>query len=142
MALNASSSADDIKKELEGVDPFDKSALQEKTKDLNPSQVFEVVMPYMFEKNPQAAQKVAGINATFQFIIEGDDGGNWAVKLGDGLEVVPELDPNANCTITMKLDDWKAMNAGTLNPQMAFMSGKLKFKGDMSLAMRLGQIMG
>ena len=30
---------------------------------------------------------------------------------------------------------------GKLNPQMAFMSGKLKIQGDMGLAMKLAQIL-
>ncbi|MFT5021141.1 MAG: acyl-CoA dehydrogenase [Polaribacter sp.] len=34
------------------------------------------------------------------------------------------------------------MLAGDLNPMNAFMSGKIKVKGDMSVAMKLGTIMG
>ena len=32
--------------------------------------------------------------------------------------------------------------AGKMNPQMAFMSGKLKIKGDMGLAMKLQKVIG
>jgi putative sterol carrier protein len=45
-------------------------------------------------------------------------------------------------TITQAVGDWREINAGRLNPQMAFMSGKIKISGDMSLAMKLGSIMG
>ena len=45
-------------------------------------------------------------------------------------------------TITQAVADWREINAGRLNPQMAFMSGKIKVSGDMSLAMKLGSIMG
>jgi putative sterol carrier protein len=45
-------------------------------------------------------------------------------------------------TITQAVEDWREINAGRLNPRMAFMSGKIKISGDMSLAMKLGSIMG
>jgi putative sterol carrier protein len=38
-------------------------------------------------------------------------------------------------------DDFVAMVAGTFDPQTAFMSGKLKVESDMSLAMKLGQLL-
>ena len=37
--------------------------------------------------------------------------------------------------------DFVSMVNGKLNPQMAFMSGKLKIQGDMGLAMKLQQIL-
>jgi len=48
--------------------------------------------------------------------------------------------PTADLTITMSSPDWLDMIGGKLNGQMAFMSGKLKLKGDMGLAMKLGSI--
>jgi putative sterol carrier protein len=37
--------------------------------------------------------------------------------------------------------DFLAIVNGKLNPQMAFMSGKLKVQGDMGLAMKLQQLL-
>jgi putative sterol carrier protein len=45
-----------------------------------------------------------------------------------------------NISITMSVADFLDMINGELNPQMAFMGGKLKIKGDMSLAMKMQQI--
>ena len=48
-----------------------------------------------------------------------------------------EADPNSQFTITMKDEDFVKLMNGELNGQVAFMSGKLKFKGSMSTAMKL-----
>ncbi len=40
------------------------------------------------------------------------------------------------------MDDFKEIATGKLNPQMAFMMGKLRVAGDMSVAMQLGSILG
>ncbi|WP_150526304.1 SCP2 sterol-binding domain-containing protein [Roseibium sediminis] len=47
---------------------------------------------------------------------------------------------DADCTITMSADDLGDMLNGDLNPTAAFMGGKLKVDGDMSVAMKLGSI--
>ncbi|WP_417687227.1 SCP2 sterol-binding domain-containing protein [Roseibium sp.] len=49
-------------------------------------------------------------------------------------------DADADCTITMSPEDLSDMLAGELNPTAAFMGGKLKVDGDMSVAMKLGSI--
>merc|ERR1719460_2278813 len=43
-----------------------------------------------------------------------------------------------DCTISMMDADFLAMVAGKLNGQQAFMQGKLKLKGNMMLAQKLG----
>ncbi|MBW2687649.1 MAG: SCP2 sterol-binding domain-containing protein [Deltaproteobacteria bacterium] len=44
-------------------------------------------------------------------------------------------------TITVSSEDWLGMLNGSLNPMQAFMSGKIKIDGDMTLAMSLQQVM-
>ncbi len=58
----------------------------------------------------------------------------------DGTTVTNDDSP-ADCTITVAKDDLEAMSRGELDPTMAFMTGKLKIDGDMSLAMKLQPIM-
>ncbi|MBI2891683.1 MAG: SCP2 sterol-binding domain-containing protein [Nitrospirae bacterium] len=140
--ITPQSSADEIKQIIDGAGT-DRAALRAKSKDATPKQVFEVILPYGYSKNPQAAEKLKGVKAVYQFNIDGEGGGQWQIKLADGNLTTTSGTPDpAQCTISMKADDWKAMNAGTLNPQAAFMQGKLRIQGDMSLAMRLGSILG
>lgn len=85
------------------------------------------------------ADKATGINATIQYDISGDQGGNWHAVIKDGTCTVnsgPAATPNL--TLSMAAQDWLDMIGGKLSGQMAFMSGKLKLKGDMGLAMKVG----
>ena len=67
----------------------------------------------------------------------GDDG----VIVIDGTSI-STTDAPAECTIKLSLEDLEDLISGELNPTMAFMSGKIKVEGDMSVAMQLGSILG
>jgi putative sterol carrier protein len=85
--------------------------------------------------------KAAGVNATIQYDITGDQGGTWNAVIKDGAcQVNSGAAASPNLTITMSSQDWLDMTGGKLSGQMAFMSGKLKLKGDMGLAMKIGSI--
>lgn len=87
--------------------------------------------------------KIAGMNSTFLFNITGDDPQSWTVKVADGDAVVTEgTCEGANIELTMADADFLSLLNGTLNGQMAFLTGKLKIKGDMTLAMKLGTVFG
>lgn len=62
-----------------------------------------------------------------QIFLDGTGAGN----------VVSTENADADCTVTVKIEDLEAMMKGELNPMMAFMSGKIKVKGDMGVAMKL-----
>ncbi len=49
---------------------------------------------------------------------------------------------NPNVTILMADNDFVDLMEGKLNATSAFMAGKLKVKGDMSLAMKLQSVIG
>ena len=51
--------------------------------------------------------------------------------------IVSTEDKEANCTVDVSLEDFNAMLSGDLNPMGAFMAGKMKVKGDPSVAMKL-----
>jgi putative sterol carrier protein len=90
-------------------------------------------MPTQF--NADAAK---GMNSVIQFNLTGDGGGTYHVAIKDGACSVAEgAHASPNMTMTMAAQDYVDMITGKLNGQMAFMSGKLKIAGDMSLAMKM-----
>ena len=99
----------------------------------------------VFDNMPSRFKKDAakGLNATYQFDLSGDGGGQWhAVIANEQCEVKEGKAPSPNITITMNAQDYLDMVNGKLNGQMAFMTGKLKIAGDMGLALRLQSLFG
>ncbi len=87
--------------------------------------------------------KMKGVSAVYQFDLSGDGGGVFHTVVDDGKATVVEAaHDNPNITITMTAEDFAAMLEGKLNATSAFMAGKLKVKGDMSLAMKLQSLLG
>jgi len=95
----------------------------------------EVIQGMPGQFNADAAK---GMNAVYQYDITGDGGAQFYTDIKDGaLQVKEGTHASPNITITMAAKDYLDLVNGKLNGQMAFMSGKLKIKGDMSLAMKL-----
>ncbi len=87
------------------------------------------------------ADKAASTSATIQYEISGDGGGSWNAVINDGTCKVSEgAAANPSLTVQMSGQDWLDMLSGKQSGQMLFMSGKLKIKGDMGLAMKLGSL--
>src|SRR5215813_7146502 len=94
-------------------------------------ETFEM-MPSRFK-----ADRAAGTNATIQYDVSGEGGGTWNAVIKDGAcTVTPGAAASPNLTLSIAAQDWLDMLSG----QMLFMSGKLKVKGDMGLAMKLGSM--
>jgi putative sterol carrier protein len=85
----------------------------------------------IFEDN---AAKAVGMEKTLKFQL--DEGPIFLDFTGDSPKVSNE-DKEADCTITTTAETLEALRQGKLNPMMAVMSGKVKIKGDMGLAMKL-----
>jgi putative sterol carrier protein len=83
-------------------------------------------------------ERLKPLRGTVRFTLTGAaDGGDWSVDLG--LNSPPAEPPTA--TITMPAEVAAEIEAGRLNPQLAFMQGKVKMLGDAGLVMQLGMAM-
>jgi putative sterol carrier protein len=82
--------------------------------------------------------KTAGVNNSYLFDIEGE--GQWKVDVRDGNVSVSEGGGDADVTIAASAEDFDKIVAGDMNPTTAYMSGKLKIKGDMGAAMKLQKL--
>ena len=77
----------------------------------------------------------SGLKATLKFDF-GDDGMVFIDGVADPNTVSNE-DQEADCTLSISMDDFMSMVNGELDGTTAFMMGKLKVSGDMAIAMKL-----
>jgi putative sterol carrier protein len=100
-----------------------------------------VTVPEFFETLESRVDltRTAGMSSTYAFDIEG--AGQWTVAVDDGhVSVTDGASPDADCTITSSAESFERIVAGELNPTSAYMTGKLKVKGDMGAAMKLQKL--
>jgi putative sterol carrier protein len=84
------------------------------------------------------ASKTAGMTNSYVFDIEG--AGLWKVDVDDGSVSVTEGGGDADVTIATSQETFEKIIAGEQNPTSAYMTGKLKVKGDMGAAMKLQKL--
>jgi putative sterol carrier protein len=84
------------------------------------------------------ADRIAGMTNTYAFDIEG--AGAWTVAIADGTITVTDGAGEADCTFSASEESFQKIVAGEQNPTTAYMTGKLKIKGDMGAAMKLQKI--
>jgi putative sterol carrier protein len=82
--------------------------------------------------------KTAGMSNSYLFDIEG--AGTWKVDVEDGSVRVTEGAGDADVTISASEENFQRIVSGEQNPTSAYMTGKLKIKGDMGAAMKLQKL--
>lgn len=89
------------------------------------------------------ADVIEGVNAVYEFVLD-NDGTTETYQLvldGENSYAAQGNEKEADCTLMMSGEDFKEMVEGNLNGTKAFMSGRLKIKGNMGLALKLQQIL-
>ena len=98
-----------------------------------PKEFFEKVLPSRF--NPS---KAAGVDVTAQVNITGPNGGAWTVTIKDQkLEAKEGTHPSPTIVISMAETEYMDVVNGKMSAEKAFLTGKLQFKGNIALALKL-----
>jgi putative sterol carrier protein len=82
--------------------------------------------------------KTAGMTNSYLFDIEG--AGKWTVRVEDGNVNVSEGGEDADAVISTSEETFEKIASGEQNPTSAYMTGKLKVKGNMGAAMKLQKL--
>jgi putative sterol carrier protein len=110
----------------------DEALMEAKT----PREFFEKVLPNRF--NPSKAK---GVDVTVQVNITGPNGCEWIVKIKDQkIEVKEGTHASPTLVINMAEPDCMDVVNGKMSGEKAFMTGKLQFKGNVALALRLREV--
>lgn len=114
--------------------PF--SAMSERRTIEEPHEWFDRVLPETVRTHPE---KVGNFVGRLIFTITGDNGGVWTVTFDEGqaLDVQTGDAGDAGFTVKMKDKNFVKMMNGEMTGSNAFMTGKLKFKGDVTQAIKL-----
>jgi len=93
----------------------------------------------VFEGIKRNAEKAKPLGNTLKF----DFGTDQLYIDGTGDKNLVTLEnKDADCLVETSFEDFLGLTKGTLNPMTAVMSGKVKIKGDMSVAMKLQSLFG
>lgn len=83
-----------------------------------------------------SARLGGGFDGVAKFVIPGEG----AIMLD--ANGVRAGDEEADVTLTADAEVFRSILEGSINPTMAFMTGKLKVDGSMGMAMKLGSVLG
>ncbi|KAF1805770.1 SCP2 sterol-binding domain-containing protein [Mucor lusitanicus] len=91
----------------------------------------------------ERAKLIKQVNGVFQFVIKNSEGKEEVFTVDvkkEGKVVRGKGNTKADAILTLKDADFVDLATGKLNGQKAYMSGKLKIKGQIMLAMKLDNV--
>jgi putative sterol carrier protein len=98
-----------------------------------PREFFDNVLPARFKP-----ENSAGIDVIAQMIITGEKGGNWVVTVkNQQIQIKEGIDPAPTLTLEVEDNDFMDLMNKKLSAQKAFFTGKIKFKGNIAIALKL-----
>ena len=85
--------------------------------------------------------KAKGVHARYQWDLSGPNGGEWWIDVEDGTYKMGKGKiPNPNVTFILKDQDWVAICNNQISGMWAYLTGRLKVRGDQGVARKLGEI--
>lgn len=98
-----------------------------------PKEFFDNILPSRFKP-----EKAAGISVVAQVNVSGPQGGSWTITVKDQkLTVTEGVNPNAELTLKMNPTDFLDLVNDKLSAEKAFFTGKVQFKGNIAVALKL-----
>ena len=103
--------------------------------DSTPQEVFDSM------RSSFQAKTARGIHARYQWDLSGPHGGEWWIEVNDGTYKMGKGKVHhPNVIFVAKDKDWVAVSNGQLGSTWAYLTGRLKIRGDQRLARKLGEI--
>ncbi len=85
--------------------------------------------------------KAKDVHARYQWDLSGPHGGEWWIEVNDGTYKMGKGKiPNPNVTFMAKDKDWVAICHDQLSGTWAYLTGRLKVRGDQTVARKLGEM--
>ena len=99
----------------------------------NPKEFFEKGLPERFKP-----EKATGVDVIAQINVSGPEGGSWTVTVKDQkMQVTEGIYESPNLTLKMNQNDFMDLINGKLSAEKAFFTGKVQFKGNIAVALKL-----
>ena len=95
-----------------------------------------------FETLPSRVPPENTVGITNSYLFEINEVGTWLVAVDDGKITVTEGEGEADVRIGMSEEIFRKLISGEQNPMRGVMTGKIKVKGSMGAASKLGKILG
>ena len=85
--------------------------------------------------------KAKGVHASYQWDLSGPNGGQWWIEVNDGAYKMGkgQID-HPSVTFRASDKDWVAICHDQLSGTWAYLTGRLKVRGDQNVARKLGEI--
>jgi len=102
------------------------------------TEVRQIIERLKRDFNPEVAE---GLDVILQYHISGEDSGDYIIKIKDSTVGIDKgIHGLPNVTVSMADKTWLGLFNNTVNPMLAFTTGKIKVKGDFGLAMKFPKI--
>ncbi len=98
-----------------------------------PKEFIETSAPKRFKP-----EKAVNVDIVAQLNLTGPMGGSWVIKIKEQkISIIEGTEPLATLTLQASDSDFMDIVNHKLSPEKAFFTGKVKFKGNLSVALKL-----